>query len=61
MTGAVMARALESSFAGYCHVCTGLRGGFPRILDSNCARMLQLANCVWTVTAVDKLAQVSGM
>ena len=51
--------ALESSFAGYCHICTGLPGDFPRILDSNCAHMLQLT--VWTVTAVDKLAQVSGM
>ena len=59
MTGVVMARALESSFAGYCHICTGLPGGFPRILDSNCAHMLQVT--VWTVTALDKLAQVSGM
>ena len=40
--GTVIARALESSFAGYCRICTGLRGGFPRILDANCARMLQL-------------------
>ena len=39
MTGAVMARALESSFAV---TAVYVRAGFPRILDTNCVRMLQL-------------------
>ena len=42
MAGTVMARALESSFAAWFNTAGICTGGFPRILDANCARMLQL-------------------
>ena len=49
MTGAVMARALESSFAGYCHIYTGIRGGFPRMKTEVWMTILESGWNLWVL------------